>query len=38
VYSERVTGKVMSGENVKAFSRCLNKNPKELKAQEGIER
>jgi hypothetical protein len=29
--------KVMSGGDVKASPRCLDKSPKELKAQEGIE-
>jgi hypothetical protein len=38
VDSERKAGKVMSGGGVKAFPRCSEKNPQELKAQEGIER
>jgi hypothetical protein len=37
VYYERFAGKVISGEGVKASSRCSDKSPKELKAQEGIE-
>jgi len=37
VYSEREAGKVMSGGDVKAFPRCPEKSPRELKAQEGIE-
>ena len=37
VHSERSTGEVMSGGNVKAFPRQLKRSPQELKAQEGIE-
>ena len=37
MYYERFAGKVISGEGVKASSRCLDKDPHELKAQEGIE-
>jgi len=38
VDSERSTWKVKSGGIVKAIPRCPEKSPKELKAQEGIER
>jgi hypothetical protein len=34
---ERAAGKVMSGGDVKAPPRHLDKDPRELKAQEGIE-
>jgi hypothetical protein len=37
VYCERFAGKVISGEGVKASSRCSDESPRELKAQEGIE-
>jgi hypothetical protein len=37
VDSECETGKVMSGGGVKASPRQPEKNPQELKAQEGIE-
>jgi hypothetical protein len=37
VYSEYLTQKVMSGGGVKAPPRHLDKSPRELKAQEGIE-
>jgi hypothetical protein len=37
-YSERITAKVRSGGTVKAAPRYPEKSPKELKAQEGIER
>jgi hypothetical protein len=38
LYSERLAAKVMSGGGAKASPRCLEKNPQELKVQEGIER
>ena len=35
--SEHLAVEVMSGGDVKASSRCTEKSPQELKAQEGIE-